>query len=278
VSHSVFSSVRIALRGGGDLGSGVAYRAARAGFPVLITELPAPLLVRRGVSYGSAVLDGTIMVDGVTARHATTLDEALRIQQSGEIAVMADPAGAVLHDYRPDVIVDARMLKADPGTQRIGESLVIGMGPGFTVPGNCDAVIETNRGHHLGRVIWQGSAEADTGLPGDMLGQTGTRVLRAPINGTIRDGLPIGSHVTAGTAIARVDDHALNAPFDGILRGLLHDGQQVEAGLKIGDLDPRGDPAYCFSISDKSLAIGGGVMEAILCSPLVQRRLSAQRA
>jgi xanthine dehydrogenase accessory factor len=198
-----------------------------------------------------------------------TLAAAYTAQTAGEIPVIVDPDASIFSAYDPLILVDARMLKTDPGPEPISAPLTIGLGPGFEAPHNCDAVIETNRGHYLGHVIWQGSAQPDTGMPEGVMGTT-DRVLRAPTDGTITAAVPIGSRVEAGDLLARVDDQPVTAPFAGVLRGLIHDRLYVRAGLKIGDLDPRGDPAYSFTISDKALAIGGGVLEAILSSNLIR--------
>jgi xanthine dehydrogenase accessory factor len=261
---SPFSHIRIAIRGGGDLGSGVAYRLFKCGFPVLITELAHPHLVRRAVSFGSAAIEASITVDGVSARRADNLDHALDIQSGGELPVLVDPEGESLTAYAPAVLIDARMLKRDPGPHPVDAPLVIGLGPGFEVPTNCHAVIETNRGHHLGRVIWEGSAEPNTGIPGQVKGQTADRVLRAPVDGTVTGLVPIGTPLSRGQKVAEVNGQAVTAPFDGVLRGLIHDGLAVKTSAKIGDVDPRSDRSYCFSVSEKSLAIGGGVLEAVL--------------
>jgi xanthine dehydrogenase accessory factor len=269
----VFKHIRIAIRGGGDLGSGIAFRLHRAGFPVLITELPHPLLVRRTVSFGSAAIDGEITLEGITARLAESLPQAIDAQHHDTIPVMIDEDGGMLIDYQPTVLIDARMLKTDPGAQPIKAPLIVGLGPGFDAPYNCDAVIETNRGHHLGRVIWRGSAEPDTNIPGKVLDQQSQRVLRAPSDGVIHAIAHIGDRVEYGESIAEISGNLLAAPFAGVLRGLIHDGTWVSAGLKIGDIDPRAKPEYAFTISDKSLAVAGGVLEAILSSPVIQQRL-----
>lgn len=273
MNETPFQHIRIALRGGGDLGSGVAYRLHRCGFPILITELARPLLVRRAVSFGSAIVEGKITVEGVAARRADDIGEALSIQKSGDIAVIVDPVGEALSDYAPAVLIDARMKKTDPGPRPVEVPLVIGLGPGFTAPDSCDAAIETNRGHHLGRVIWQGAAEPDTGRPGNVLNQTSGRVLRAPVDGVVTGLESIGVTLKKDQPVAVVGEKTVVAPFDGVLRGLIHDGLAVQAGAKIGDVDPRADPSYCFTISEKALAIGGGVLEAIFTCPVIRERI-----
>jgi len=277
VSTSPFGAIRVVIRGGGDLGSGVAYRLHKVGFPVLITELPQPLLVRRAVSFGSAAVEGMVTVEGVTARRVASVEEVLAVQAAGEIAVLVDPQGRLLPAYDPVVLIDARMLKRDPGPQPIRAPLVIGLGPGFVAPQNCDAVLETNRGHNLGRVIWKGAAEADTKLPGRVGDKTAERVLRAPTSGIVRGLAQIGDLLRAGEPIAEVGGQIVTAPFDGVLRGLVYDGLHVEAGMKIGDLDPRGERTYCFTISEKSLAVGGAALEAVLSHPETRKRIQQGR-
>jgi xanthine dehydrogenase accessory factor len=269
----IFAGIRIAIRGGGDLGSGAAYRLHRCGFPVLIIELSQPLLVRRAVCFGSAILAGHITIEGVTARLAHSVKEVHVILDTGEIPVIADTSNSILAAFSPAVLIDARMLKADPGEPPVDAALRIGLGPGFDAPINCDAVVETNRGHNLGRVIWQGSAEPDTNIPGQVLGKEAARVLRAPADGIIHTIAEVGVVVQEGQPIAEINGDTIIAPFTGVVRGLIHDGTTVPAGLKIGDIDPRAQPDYAFTISDKSLAVGGGVLEAVLSSPVVQSRL-----
>lgn len=269
-----FSAVRVALRGGGDLGSGVAYRLVQSGFPLLITELPAPLLVRRAVSFGSAVIENEICIEGLCARCVESLEAAYETQAAGLIPVMVDPAGDSLAAYAPAVLIDARMNKRPPEGWPGQPLLRIGLGPGFAAGENCDAVIETNRGHFLGRVIWQGAPEADTGVPGEMKGQTTGRVLRAPNAGSVRALQPIGTRIRPGDPLIMVGGTLIRAGIEGVLRGVVHDGIEVEAGEKIGDLDPRAQPEYCFAISEKSLAVGGGVLEAILHSKAIRALLA----
>lgn len=258
----------VVLRGGGDLGSGVAYRLHKVGYPLLITELAAPLLVRRSVAFGSAVLDGQVTVEDITARHAHNLDEARQIIAAGQIPVMVVSGKDGPHEawraLAPQVVVDVRMAKRNIDTRLDDAPLVIALGPGFTAGQDCHAVIETNRGHWLGRVIWQGPAEPDTGLPGKVKGQQHTRVLRAPAAGQVQPHFQIGDTIKQDDVVATVAGQPVVASFAGVLRGIIHPTVRVWPGLKIGDLDPRGQRAHCFSISDKSLAVGGGVLEAIL--------------
>jgi xanthine dehydrogenase accessory factor len=196
------------------------------------------------------------------------------MQSEGKIPVLADSEAASLEAYQPSVLVDARMRKIAPERLPFQAAFTIGLGPGFSAPEHCDAVIETNRGHHLGRMIRRGAAEADTSLPEQVLGQESPRVLRAPVQGKVSSLASIGDVLEVGDAIARVGNRLITAPFRGVLRGLIADGQNVPAGIKIGDLDPRADPTYAFEISDKALAIAGGVLEAILSSSVLFPRKS----
>jgi xanthine dehydrogenase accessory factor len=257
-------SFLILLRGGGDLASGVANRLHRAGFRVVITELPQPLCVRRAVSFAEAVYASEITVEGVTARRVTGSAEALSTVERGEVAVLVDADGMALRELRPPIAVDARLAKQRLDTRITDAPLVIALGPGFVAGVDCHAVVETQRGHHLGRVYWEGSAEPDTGQPEPVRGFAGQRVLRAPRKGNFAAKLEIGDFVKAGEIVAMVDEQPILAPFDGVVRGLLHDGLRVTAGLKVGDIGPRGAREHCFTISDKARAVGGGVLEAIL--------------
>jgi len=262
------------FRGGGDLASGVALRLHRAGLHLIITELAQPLSVRRLVSFSEAVYRGQITIEGVMARLAGDLAEALALVEGGEIPVLVDPVAETISTFRtlhsassPVVMVDARMTKEAPEVDKTAADLVIGLGPGFVAGENCHAVVETNRGHRLGRVIWQGAAEEDTGVPERVVDQGSERVLRAPADGFLLAHARIGDHLERDQLVAEVAGHYLRAPFRGVLRGLLHPGIQVWQGMKVGDVDPRDNPYYASLVSDKSLAVGGGVLEAILSRP-----------
>lgn len=273
----LFSDALIVVRGGGDLATGVIYRLSKAGFPVIVAELARPLTIRRAVAVSSAVFDGVIEIEGLRARRVADGAEARALAAEGQIAVLVDPDGASLPALRPAVIIDARMAKRNLGTHRDDAPLVIALGPGFSAGDDCHAVIETNRGHRLGRVIWHGSAEPDTGRPGAVQGKQNERVLRAPADGFVEPRAAIGDGLAAGEVVATVAGAPVLAPFDGVLRGLIHPSVSVTTGMKIGDVDPRGERMFCFEISEKALAIGGGVVEAVLSAPQIAPVLHAAR-
>ena len=253
-------SNRILIRGGGDLASGVALRLQHAGFRIIITELSQPLAVRRKVAFAEAVYEGEITIEDVTGRRAQSANEAYAFLEQGLIAVLVDPNADILTEGGFAALVDARLIKQPPEEPPASAPLAIGLGPGFTAGENVEAVIETQRGHTLGRVYWKGSANADSGQPeGDP-----RRVLRAPAEGVLRAFAEIGEHLEAGQVIAEVAGVAIQAPFKGVLRGLMHPGIHVSQGMKLGDVDPRDRPDFCFLVSDKALAIGGGVLEALM--------------
>lgn len=263
-----FAHLLTLVRGGGDLATGVIYRLHQAGFPVIVLELAHPLVVRRRVAVAAAVRQGEVTVEGMTAQRVETAAAAVAKAQAGVIPVLAAPD---LPDFaRPiSILIDARMAKRNIDTRLDQAALVIALGPGFAAGIDCHAVIETMRGHHLGRVIWQGSALPNTGTPGIVAGKGAERVIRAPTAGAAVWLVEIGDRVTAAQPLGSVGDQPILAPFDGVVRGLIAPGTHVPAGLKIGDIDARGDVDACFTISDKALAIGGGVLEAILTA---QRR------
>jgi len=267
----------ILIRGGGDLATGVAVRLRRCGFNLVVTELEKPRAVRREVAFAEAVYRGAIVVEGIRAEFTPSVAEILSLLASGIVPVMVDPDASVQNQFACLAVIDARMRKRPPRESRPTPFLV-GLGPGFTAGQDCDAVIETNRGHALGRVIWEGCTEADTGIPEAVSGYDHERVLRAPHGGMLAASVPIGTILQEGAAIALIDGNELKAPFYGVLRGLLHDGLTVEAGDKLGDLDPRADPGYAFRISDKALAVGGGVLEALLSQPAIRAQWAKANA
>lgn len=264
----LFPDVFVLIKGGGDLGTGVAWRLHKAGFPVVITELAQPLVVRRTVAFASAVYEGEIAVEGMTAWRADSMAEARQLLEDEMIPVLIDPECAARAELQPKILIDAVMAKRNTGTQKKDAPFVIALGPGFTPNLDCHCVIETQRGHNLGRVLWSSPAEPNTGIPGEIGGKSNDRVLRAPRAGIVQGIKKIGDTVHAGEVIAlvngaeRAEENVVCAPFEGVLRGLVHDGLRVSANLKIGDVDPRARRAHCFTISDKALAIGGGALEA----------------
>jgi len=263
----------VLIWGGGDLASGVALRLHHAGIRILIVETHQPLAVRRSVSFAQAVYDGRTQVEDIFGVLIQGPDEMQTVWSSGAIPVLVDPELTILSLHPPLVLVDARLKKKKlPG--RLGDAeLVIGLGPGFTAGENCHAAIETNRGHFLGRVYWEGSTQEDTGVPGTVQAYARERVLFAPDDGIIENLSSIGAHVQKGDPILVVNGKIVRAPFDGLLRGLIHEGIQVRQGMKVGDVDPRPEVYRSEFVSEKSLAIGGGVLEAVLTKDAVRTKL-----
>ncbi|MEZ0395869.1 MAG: selenium-dependent molybdenum cofactor biosynthesis protein YqeB [Anaerolineales bacterium] len=271
------------VRGGGEQATGAAVRLLRAGLRVVVTELPEPLCVRRAVCFAEAVYAGEVTVEGHTARRVDDPADTLRILTilgKQQVPVLIDPDCTAAKALHPLVIVDGRMTKAPPEPIGYVPALYIGLGPGFEAGVNCQAAVETQRGHTLGRVYWQGGPNPDSGLPeGDP-----RRVLRAPADGILIAHKDIGDLCEEGELIAEVreeqesgspEPRPVFSPFKGVLRGLIRPGLRVRRGLKIGDVDPRGERRYCFLVSDKALAVGGGVLEAILTRPEVRGKLWA---
>ncbi len=257
----------VLIRGGGDLASGIAFRLHKSGFRVVITELPKPLAVRRMASFSEAIYAGEVVIEGITAKKVAEIDDPLRILQllsKGRIPVLIDPEGKSVQSVHPIVIVDARMLKAAPEALKHTAKLYLGVGPGFIGGSNCHAAVETQRGPWLGRVLWDGPTEPDSGTPEAIGEKQSERVLIAPADGSLEAEKAIGDLIRQGEEVARVSGQTVIAPFDGVLRGLIHSEVEIHKGMKIGDLDPRNDPQLCNHVSDKALAIGGGVLEAIL--------------
>jgi xanthine dehydrogenase accessory factor len=263
----------ILIRGGGDLASGIAIRLYRSGLPVVITELSQPLVVRRLVSFAEAVHEGQWTVEDVTGRLIQDPAQMEEVVRAGMIPVLVDPDLSSLQIFQPEVLIDARMRKKPPEAGREQADLVIGLGPGFTAGKDCHAVVETNRGHQLGRVYWEGAAQEDTGIPGEVRGYRQERVLRSPGSGGLENFQEIGDLIERGEKIAAVNGQIVTAPFDGVIRGLLRSGTFVKEGMKIGDLDPRGKSEYAWIVSDKSRCLGGAVLEAILSRPELRSSL-----
>ena len=257
-------NLKVLIRGGGELATAMACRLADSHFKVIMTEVSKPQAVRRNVSFCEAVYEGTKTVEGKTARLVSSAGETRAAWKAGQLALIVDPDVTILSDIKPDIEIDAIIAKKNLGTRITDAELVIGLGIGFEAGKDVHVVIETNRGHNLGRVIREGIAEADTGNPGNIGGYTTERVMRAPSDGTFKTIKKIGDMVKAGDTVAYVGKEPIKAAIPGIVRGLLRDGTPVTKGLKAGDVDPRGNKEYCFTISDKGRTISGGVLEAIL--------------
>ncbi len=234
----------------------------------MATELPHPTVLRRTVAFAEAVSQGSMTVEGITATHAQTIDDIPRVIEGGFIPVLVDPEGKAFKELQPHILVEATLLKKNSGITVNDAPIVIALGPGYEAGVDAHAVIETNRGHNLGRVYLEGSAEPNTGVPGTIGGYAGERLLRAPSAGKLYGMHQIGDQIREGevVAIIKSDEDAtpITAAISGILRGLVRDGLTASAGMKVGDIDPRAIREHCFTISDKSRAIGGGVLEAIL--------------
>ena len=255
--------MKILIRGAGDIATGIALRLYRAGMQVVMTDLPAPTAIRRTVCFSQAIILGEMTVEDVTARRAETPDQAEALLAQGLIPVLADPDCTCRTRLRPDALVDAILAKRNLGTTRDMAPAVIAVGPGFTAPVDCDAVVETMRGHFLGRVITQGSPQPNTGVPGIIAGYGKERVIHSPAAGVFRSDRAIGDIVRAGDVIGYAGDTPMRTQIDGCLRGLLANGVQVTEGFKCADVDPRGDASYINCISDKATSVGGGVLEAL---------------
>ncbi|HAQ23796.1 MAG TPA: molybdenum hydroxylase [Acidimicrobiaceae bacterium] len=254
------------LRGGGDLATGVALRLHRSGFPVAVCELTHPLAVRRTVAVASALLDpeGEALIEGMGARRVEGVDEMQELAANGVVPVLASSDLPPVAQIARSVVIDARLLKRNPDTAIEDAPLVVALGPGYTAGIDCHAVVETLRGPDLGRVIYKGCAANDTGTPGTVGGRSAERVLRAPTNGVASWERTIGDRVTTGEVLGSVGTTPVTALIDGTIRGLIANGTPVASGTKVGDVDPRGDEVDIDRVSDKALAVGGGVLEAVL--------------
>ncbi|WP_240744798.1 selenium-dependent molybdenum cofactor biosynthesis protein YqeB [Desulforhopalus sp. IMCC35007] len=255
----------IAIKGAGDIASGVAVRLRKSGFrKIFMLEVPQPVAVRRKVTFCEAVYEGQALVEDIRAIRVSETTELEAIWDAGNIAVLVDPQWNSLKQIKADVVVDAILAKTNLGTRKDEASLVIGLGPGFTVGKDVHRIVETKRGHDLGRVIENGSAIANTGIPGSVDGYTTERVVRSPADGIFTVYSSICDIVKPGDIIGRVAGENVNAEIAGVIRGLIRPDCKVTRGMKIGDIDPRADVRKCFSVSDKARSVGGGVLESIL--------------
>lgn len=254
----------VLIKGAGDLATGTAVRLHRAGLQVVMTDLPQPTAVRRTVAFCQCVYDGEMVVEGVTARHAAGVAEAVDCLTRGEVPVLAEPGAEVVKYLTFTVVLDGILAKKNTGTSISDAPIVLALGPGFVAGQDCHGVVETQRGHDLGRLITAGAAAPNTGVPGDICGYTTQRIIRAPAAGRFAPVAQIGQTVTEGDVVATVDGTPVYAGLTGMVRGMLQGGLAVTSGMKCGDIDPRCEVRHCHTVSDKGRAIAGGVLEGIL--------------
>lgn len=254
----------VVIRGAGDIATGIALRLYRSHMQVVMTDIANPTAIRRTVCFSQAIPNQTAKVEDITAILANSVGQVEEILQKHAIPVLIDPNADCVRELKPDVLVDAILAKRNLGTHINDAPVVIGVGPGFCAGRDCHAVVETMRGHYLGRVILSGEPIPNTNIPGLIGGYAGERVLRAPCDGVFHRILDIGAQVKAGDVAGTVNDSPMICTIDGVLRGILPDNTPVYRGMKSGDVDPRCEIAHCYCASDKALAVGGGVLEAIL--------------
>ncbi|MDW7669231.1 MAG: selenium-dependent molybdenum cofactor biosynthesis protein YqeB [Bacillota bacterium] len=254
----------IVVRGGGDIASGTIYRLYKSGYKVVVLEIEKPTSIRRIVSFSQCVYDKEIEIEGVKAVLCSDIKDIELAHKDYKIPVVVDPEGNMIKKLKPRIVVDSILAKKNMGTKKDMADLVIGLGPGFTAKEDVDIVIETNRGHYLGSVIYKGKAERNTGKPGSTMGFTTERVIYSPANGKIQVIKDITSIVQKGDILAKVDGHNVEAKISGVVRGMIQPDSKVHKDMKIGDIDPRKNIRNCITISDKAKSIGGGVLEAVL--------------
>ena len=259
----------IIVRGGGDIATGTIYKLYKCGFKVLILEIPNPSAIRRNVAFSEAVYQGSQTVEDVTCVLSGNIDEAMNLLNTGKLVMLVDPKGDCIEQLKPMAVVDAILAKENLGTHKGMAGITVALGPGFEAGRDVDAVIETMRGHSLGRVIYQGMAIKNTGVPGMIGGFAKERVIHSPAEGILKNVKHITDVVKSGDVIAVIENGEEKIPvktgFVGILRGLIRDGYPVTKGFKIADVDPRlQEYDNCFTISDKARCIAGGALEAIM--------------
>lgn len=261
--------IKVLIKGAGDLATGIACRLYNCGFQIVMTEIPVPTTVRRTVAFSRAVYEKTAVVEGIEGILCRDLEEIRRAAEEGKIGVIVDEDCHIALSWKPDVVVDAIIAKRNTGTSITDAPIVIGAGPGFEAGKDCHCVVETKRGHDLGRCLWKGSAIPNTGVPGLIGGYGKERLIKAPCRGTFFGTVPIGHSAQAGETVGYILDAAgkkepVKVEIGGVIRGLLQDGVEVDKGMKAGDVDPRDVKKNCYTVSDKARAIGGGVLEAIM--------------
>lgn len=267
--NSDINKTLIIVRGGGDIASGTIAKLYKSGFPVLILEIESPSAIRRNVAFSEAVYQGTQTVEDITCHLAKDLDQATQFLNQGKLTILVDSDASSIEVLQPLAVIDAILAKKNLGTTKSMAPITIALGPGFYAKEDVDAVIETKRGHNLGRIIYEGSAVPNTGIPGNIAGFAKERVIHSPAKGILKNVCHITDTVQKGQLICNIqtdkDIIPVYATIDGLLRGLIRDGFPVTEGFKIADIDPRMDEYdNCFTISDKARCIAGGVLEALL--------------
>jgi xanthine dehydrogenase accessory factor len=259
------TDLSIAIKGAGEMASGVACSLHKGNFrKIFMMDTASPLAVRRTVSFCESIHSDSITIEGIKGAIARDEADVYISWDRNAVAVITDPDWKSISRIKPDVVIDATLAKVNLGTRIDEAPLVIGLGPGFEAGTDVHLVIETHRGHDIGRIIEQGEAHPNTGVPGEIGGYTSERVLRAPCDGRFESHLEIGDPVKENQPIGKVENRAVNATLTGVLRGLIRPGTDVKQGLKIGDIDPRGKVEYCYTVSDKARTVGGSVLQAIL--------------
>lgn len=266
--------MKVVIKGAGDLATGIGYRLKKCGFSIVMTDLAIPTAVRRTVSFSRAIYEKEAVVEGIIAKYANDFEEIDSILSEDKIPVLVDPEAEVVKQWKPDIVIDAILAKRNLNTTIEDAPLVIGVGPGFTVGVDCHRIVETKRGHYLGKVLEEGSAIPNTGIPGDIGGYTVERIIRATADGSFKPVAHIGDLVQKGDLVAYAQNEPIYAQLTGIVRGMLQEGVTVTKGMKSGDIDPRCEREHCFTISDKARSIGGGVLEAILSFHKLQENMT----
>lgn len=263
---------RVIVRGGGDIASGTIQKLHRAGFMVLVLEIDKPITIRRKASFSEAVYDGVTEVEGIKGVLVSSEEEILKVWEEGNVPLVVDPKGEFINIIQPVALVDAILAKKNLGTTKEMAPITVALGPGFKAGLDAHIVIETMRGHDLGRLIFEGYTKKNTGSPGVIGGYDIERVIYSPYEGRIKNLKEIGDLVEAGEILALIDGQQVKTLIPGVLRGIIKEGFEVKVGLKIADVDPRMEQVKnCTTISDKARTIGGGVLEGIL---MLQREIS----
>lgn len=254
----------VAIRGGGEVGTAIAHKLQRSGFKVFVIENDMPISIRRTVAYAQAVFQGEMTVQGIKGVKVDHAEEIMEAWEKKEIPVIVDTDCQILREIPVDVLIDAIMARKNTGTTKGMATITIATGPGFVASEDVDIVIETKKGHDLGRLIFEGTAEPETGIPGESEGVDSNKVINAPAEGAIKTHVDIGDVVKKGQLVAEIGNYRILAQNSGIVRGIIHDGSVVWKGLKIAEIDSEVTSEQCQRLSQRSRDIAGGVLEAVM--------------